>query len=67
MDLPAKMHKMHEMKMVDEEAESLVSKCQENGWFRYGGHDWQDDPWLEEYSHEFSRTDPIGDICEPFA
>ena len=28
--------------------EELVEKCQENGWLKVGGFDWQDDPFLEE-------------------
>ena len=41
------------------EHESLVAKCQENGWLMYGGYDWQDDPYLEEYPYEFARTDDM--------
>ena len=33
----------------DETVESLVAKCQENGWLKRGGYAWQDDPYLEEY------------------
>lgn len=40
---------------VDEETKaSLVEKCQENGWLKRGGYDWQDDPYLEEYPYEFA-------------
>lgn len=42
-----------------DEHEALVSKCQHNGWLMYGGYDWQDDPYLEEYPYEFARTDDV--------
>lgn len=45
---------------VDEETKaSLVEKCQENGWLKRGGYDWQDDPYLEEYPYEFARIEDI--------
>lgn len=45
---------------VDEETkDSLVAKCQENGWLKRGGYDWQDDPYLEEYPYEFARIEDM--------
>ncbi len=45
---------------VDEETKaSLVAKCQENGWLKRGGYDWQDDPYLEEYPYEFARIEDM--------
>ena len=41
----------------DETVESLVAKCQENGWLKRGGYAWQDDPYLEEYPYEFAKAD----------
>lgn len=46
------------------EHEELVEKCQENGWLKVGGFDWQDDPFLEEYPYEFSRTDSVDRLRE---
>ena len=54
-------------KPLDEETrEQLVSKCQENGWLKVGGYDWQDDPFLEEYPYEFMRIDDIDALREHF-
>lgn len=39
--------------------EALVAKCQENGWLKRGGYDWQDDPWLEEYPYEFVEAEDV--------
>ena len=39
--------------------EALVEKCQENGWLKKGGYDWQDDPWLEEYPYEFVEAEDV--------
>lgn len=36
-------------RITGREHEELVEKCQENGWLKVGGFDWQDDPFLEEY------------------
>ncbi len=36
-----------------------MEKCRENGWLKVGGFDWQDDPFLEEYPYEFSRTESV--------
>ena len=33
--------------ITGEEHELLVAKCQENGWLKRGGYDWQDDPFME--------------------
>lgn len=55
------------MEPVDDETRSrLVEKCQENGWLKVGGYDWQDDPFLEEYPYEFSRIDDIDALREYF-
>lgn len=54
-------------KPLDEETrEQLVSKCQENGWLKVGGYDWQDNPFLEEYPYEFARIDDIDALREHF-
>lgn len=45
-----------------EEQELLELKCQENGWLKRGGYDWQDDPFMEEYPYEFARTESIDDL-----
>ena len=43
---------------LDEETrEQLVSKCQENGWLRVGGYDWQDDPFLKHDVNAYVRTE----------
>ncbi len=41
-------------RITGREHDGLVEKCQENGWLKVGGFDWQDDPFLEEYPYEFS-------------
>lgn len=46
------------------EHDGLVEKCQENGWLKVGGFDWQDDPFLEEYPYEFSRTESLDRLRE---
>lgn len=51
---------------TQEEHDSLVDKCQENGWLKRGGFDWQDDPWLEEYPYDFSRAPTIKDLADFF-
>ena len=39
------------LKEADERTKrELADKCQENGWLKVGGFDWQDDPFLEELS-----------------
>ena len=54
-------------KPLDEETcGQLVSKCQENGWLKVVGYDWQDDPFLEEYPYEFTRIDDINALREHF-
>ena len=52
---------------TQEEHDSLVEKCQENGWLKRGGFDWQDDPWLEEYPYDFSRAPTIKDLADFFS
>ena len=51
-------------RITGREHEELVEKCQENGWLKVGGFDWQDDPFLEEYPYEFSRTDSVDRLRE---
>lgn len=46
-------------RITGREHDGLVEKCQENGWLKVGGFDWQDDPFLEEYPYEFSRTESV--------
>lgn len=53
--------------VTQEEHSSLVQKCQENGWLKRGGYDWQDDPWLEEYPYDFSRASTIGELASFFS
>ena len=53
-------------RITGREHDGLVEKCQENGWLRVGGYDWQDDPFLEEYPYEFMRIDDIDALCEHF-
>ena len=48
--------------ITEEEHELLVAKCQENGWLKRGGYDWQDDPFMEEYPYEFSKAESIEDL-----
>lgn len=52
---------------TQEEHSSLVQKCQENGWLKRGGYDWQDDPWLEEYPYDFSRASTIEELASFFS
>ena len=54
-------------RITGREHEELVEKCQENGWLKVGGFDWQDDPFLEEYPYEFSRTDSVDRLREALA
>ena len=51
-------------RITGREHDGLVEKCQENGWLKVGGFDWQDDPFLEEYSYEFSRTESLDRLRE---
>ena len=51
----------------DETVESLVAKCQENGWLKRGGYAWQDDPYLEEYPYEFAKAGSIEELRGFFA
>lgn len=53
-------------RITGREHEELVEKCQENGWLKVGGYDWQDDPFLEEYPYEFMRIDDIDALREHF-
>lgn len=53
-------------RITGREHDGLVEKCQENGWLKVGGYDWQDDPFLEEYPYEFSRIDDIDALREYF-
>lgn len=47
--------------------ETLIEKCQQNGWLMRGGCDWQDDPYLEEYPYEFCIADDLGELRDFFA
>ena len=51
-------------RITGREHDELVEKCQENGWLKVGGFDWQDDPFLEEYPYEFSRTGSVDRLRE---
>ena len=51
-------------RITGREHDGLVEKCQENGWLKVGGFDWQDDPFLEEYAYEFSRTESVDRLRE---
>ena len=42
--------------------ETLIEKCQQNGWLMRGGYDWQDDPYLEEYPYEFCVADDLEEL-----
>lgn len=53
--------------LSSEECETLIEKCQYNGWLMRGGYDWQDDPYLEEYPYEFARLDNLNDLREYFS
>lgn len=46
--------------------ESLVEKCQDNGWIMKGGYPWQDDPFLEEYPYEFSECSDLEELRSTF-
>lgn len=46
-------------KIAGEERESLIGKCQENGWLMREGFAWQDDPFLEDYPYDFAATDDV--------
>lgn len=46
--------------------DSLVAKCQENGWLKRGGYAWQDDPYLEEYPYDFVQAESVEDLREFF-
>lgn len=46
-------------KIAGEERESLIAKCQENGWLMREGFAWQDDPFLEDYPYDFAVTDDV--------
>ena len=63
-------HEFHDMlqqnRICGNERSRLIEKCQENGWLKVGGYDWQDDPFLEEYPYEFSRIDGIDALREYF-
>lgn len=48
----------------DETAAALTAKCQENGWLRIGGYDWQDDPFMEEYPYEFGELGSVEELRE---
>lgn len=47
--------------------ETLIEKCQQNGWLMRGGYDWQDDPYLEEYPYEFCAADDLDELRDFFA
>lgn len=48
--------------MTGKEHELLEQKCQENGWLKRGGYDWQDDPFMEEYPYTFAKTESIDNL-----
>ena len=53
---------------VDEKtAQELIGKCQENGWIKRGGYDWQDDPFLEDYPYEFGKAEKLEELRDFFA
>ena len=52
--------------VTPEEQKALEAKCQENGWLKRGGFDWQDDPWMEEYPYEFDRCFTMQDLQDFF-
>lgn len=58
------MFNMHPL--TDEEQKVLEAKCQENGWLKRGGFDWQDDPYMEEYPYEFDRCFTMQDLQDFF-
>ena len=53
--------------IAGEERESLVAKCQENGWLMRNGFAWQDDPFLEDYPYDFAITDDVERLRGAFA
>lgn len=58
--------RLREIKVDDAEKDVLIAKCQENGWLRRGGYDWQDDPYMEEYPYSFVRTESLDDLRQFF-
>lgn len=52
---------------TQEEHDSLVEKCRENGWLKRGGFDRQDGPWPEERPYDFSRASTIEDLAGFFS
>lgn len=54
-------------KADEQTVDSLVAKCQENGWLKVGGYPWQDDPYLEEYPYEFVKTSSVEELRGFFA
>lgn len=54
-------------KIDDTTRNALIDKCQENGWVKRGGYDWQDDPYLEEYPYDFTLVSDIEDLRSVFA
>lgn len=58
------MFNMHPL--TEEEQKTLEAKCQENGWLKRGGYDWQDDPYMEEYPYEFDRCFSMQDLQDFF-
>ena len=42
-------------RITGREHEGLVEKCQENGWLKVGGFDWQDDPFFDCFHQLLSR------------
>lgn len=64
----ARYHYRLDLEQVSQwEKESLTEKCQENGWLRRGGYDWQDDPWLEDYLYDFVRAKNLDDLRSFFS
>ena len=59
--------RLRQAEVSSTEKESLIAKCQENGWLRRGGYEWQDDPYMEEYPYSFVRTESMEDLREFFA
>lgn len=53
---------MHFKSVDTQTEETLIKKCQQNGWLMRGGYDWQDDPYLEEYPYEFSCADDLEEL-----
>lgn len=48
-------------------AQQLEEKCQENGWLKRGGYDWQDDPYLEEYPYDFCEAGSVSELKNFFS